>query len=344
MRLPASMIVVCVLLSFPPDTGAITWNVPADVPSIQAGIDSARVADTVVVSCGTYYEHGLQMKSGIVLVSEHGVAECVTIDAQGLERAFYCVDLDDATRIQGFSVTGGLAPGVVYSDQHGAGMQCWRSSPTIANCRFRLNSAELGGAGISCYGGSSPMIVDCEFVDNSADAGGGVCCDVSSPTILRCVFMENSGLIAGGGLFCLSSSPVITSCTFLRNYSSFHGSGLACFNGGDIILAKTIIAFGLEEPAVVGDAMTTVTLTCCDVFGNEGGDWWGVIDGQNGQSGNISEDPMFCDDCPRLQECSPCLHGHGCGRMGPYGIGCPCGGGPSSSHGKTWSYLKLLYR
>jgi hypothetical protein len=50
----------------------VTWNVPADAPTIQAGIDSASVGDIVFVECGTYYEHDIVMKSGLSFFSETG--------------------------------------------------------------------------------------------------------------------------------------------------------------------------------------------------------------------------------------------------------------------------------
>ena len=84
-----------------------TWNVPLDAATIQAGIDSASVGDTVLVECGTYYEYGLSPKSGVVLLSETGQADCVTIDAQDLAPGFMCFNLDTTTVIQGFAVIHG---------------------------------------------------------------------------------------------------------------------------------------------------------------------------------------------------------------------------------------------
>jgi hypothetical protein len=84
-----------------------------------------------------------------------------------------------------------------------------------------------------------------------------------------------------------------------------------------------------------------------------GGDWVDCIADQNGINGNMSEDPLFCDednDNYYLQECSPCLDAEGCGRIGALGLGCPCGGGdtagidPYEDQGATWSRIKSLFR
>jgi hypothetical protein len=89
------------------------------------------------------------------------------------------------------------------------------------------------------------------------------------------------------------------------------------------ILENTIIASSITGGAVVcfsGD----ITLTCCDIYGNGGGDWTGCIAGQYGINGNVSVDPLFCapgDTNFHLSSDSPCLVGE-CGRIGAYGAGC----------------------
>ncbi|MCB9466578.1 MAG: hypothetical protein H6682_22975 [Candidatus Eisenbacteria bacterium] len=72
-------------------------------------------------------------------------------------------------------------------------------------------------------------------------------------------------------------------------------------------------------------------MKCCDVYGNEGGDWTDCIAGQEGTGGNISADPLFCDreaGNVDLDWDSPCLPRdwasveHPCGRMGARLGGC----------------------
>jgi len=74
-----------------------------------------------------------------------------------------------------------------------------------------------------------------------------------------------------------------------------------------------------------------------------------TVRSQIGSNGNFSEDPLFCDGCYYLQACSPCAPGNhpddvNCGLIGAYGVGCPCGGGPTAVDRTSWSSLKALYR
>ena len=76
-----------------------------------------------------------------------------------------------------------------------------------------------------------------------------------------------------------------------------------------------------------GTAMPT--LTCCNLFGNEGGDWGDCIADQYGVDGNISADPMLCDPDNgdfRLDVGSPCAPfsppNEECDLIGAWPVGC----------------------
>ena len=90
-------LVYCAFLALALPLHAATVEVPGEQPTIQAGIDAAGVGDTVLVACDTYYEHDIVLKSGVVLLSETGEADCVTIDAQHLGRVLYCSGADSTT-------------------------------------------------------------------------------------------------------------------------------------------------------------------------------------------------------------------------------------------------------
>jgi len=453
-RLPLLVLVAALLsvaATLPTAVYATTIHVPADQPTIQGGLNAAGSGDTVLVACGTYYEHDISMKSGICLRSETGKADCVTIHAQGLGRVLYCDGVDNSARIEGFTITGGLATGDSWPPNVGGGMSCNSSFPTLTNCTFSGNSATNYGGGMYCNY-SSPTLADCIFLGNSVDVhwGGGVYCHCSSPSLTDCTFYGNSageggggissfdlpsptlsnctfsgnstnGFYGGGGILCFSSSPTVTGCTFSGNSangfvggggisccscspavtdcifsgnSASRGGGISCYyssptvtgcifsgnsagNGGGIScdvsfppianctfsensasvngaslsyslgsssVQNTIIAFSTSGRAIYcDDAGSVPALSCCDVYGNAGGDWVGCIAGQAGTNGNFSSDPLFCAPESgdfRLNCTSPCANRSGCGQIGAFGVGC----GPTAVHNTTWGRIKSMFR
>ena len=83
MRLPwLALPALLALVSASGLSSATTIRVPHDQPTIQIGIHAASPGDTVLVACGTYFEHEIRMKELITLRSETGRPECVTIDAE----------------------------------------------------------------------------------------------------------------------------------------------------------------------------------------------------------------------------------------------------------------------
>jgi len=130
--------------------------------------------------------------------------------------------------------------------------------------------------------------------------GGGIAAEYAMPTVRRCTLSGNLG-DQGGGIWCDANSP--------------------------LLIENSIITFSVDGGALRCDASAVPTLTCCDIYGNVGGDWTGLIAEQLGQNGNICLDPWFCDAANgnyHLAEVSPCIGGT-CGQIGAWGIGC---GGP----------------
>jgi hypothetical protein len=150
---------------------------------------------------------------------------------------------------------------------------------------------------------------------------GGVLCANASPTIRECVFENCFGGWQGGNIACFNSYCRISSCTFVGGGAQY--GGCLYSRESDPILENCIIAFGSEGVAIDGDA----SLSCCDIYGNLGGDWVGNIAGQFGQNGNLSSDPIFCDydnSNFHLQLISPCgsIINDECGLIGALEAGC----------------------
>ena len=101
-----------------------TIHVPADQPTIQAGINIAIVGDTVLVADGIYTGAGNRDidfgGKNIVLKSENG-PDVTIIDCQGTEsephRGFYFHSGEDSTAVvDGFTIRGGFG---LYDDPSG---------------------------------------------------------------------------------------------------------------------------------------------------------------------------------------------------------------------------------
>lgn len=311
------------------------WRVRADgtgdAPTIQAAIDSAGVSDTVLVEAGTYTGNGnrdISLRGKLVVViSESGPALTI-LNCEGTvavpHRAFD-VTLGEGPNsvISGFTITGGVALSQPpYPDwPMGGGIRCLSSSPVVQNCIFLNNSAQNGGGGLAAVNMSAPSVIDCRFAENQATYGGGLYFyEQSSGTATNCVFIGNSASIDGGAVEAsYSSLPHITGCSFIEN-SALIGGGVQCYGGSDAVIEnctfvdnaathgsaassnwsdvtinKSIIAFGHNGPVSNCVNFGSISLSCCDVFGNDGGDWVECFEGQDGISGNFSLNPVFCD-------------------------------------------------
>jgi hypothetical protein len=327
--------------------GARIWHVPADAATIQAGIDSSSSGDEVVVACDTYYEHDLMLKSGIVLRAASSSSDCVTIDAQQSGSVIICQDVDNTTVIEGFVLQHGAVLGP-FPDNAGGGIYCSNSSPTIRHCVLRENGAQYGG-GLYCRDSSSPVLEDCRIVDNTSQiSGGGVhCFNSSSPALTSCIVSGNLAGVGGGGLYASSlSTPMLANCTFFGNSAS-DGAALACWDLSAPTLSNVLIAFNRDGEGILYRTGSDPALTCCNMFGNDGGDWIGDLSFQLGVNGNIGADPQFCSSVPHLhqnwtlQSDSPCTPAQSaCGLIGALGVGCASVG----VRQETWGAVKSLYR
>lgn len=243
----------------------------------------------------------------------------------------------------------------------------------LTDCTFSGNAvgslfgSRLSGGGLCVR--ASAEIVNCTFVDNVSQdyPGGGLSFipnDASDHLSLSgCTFVNNRVAPwewwegGGGGMATWSWGEIanvsITGCTFAGNgvYRSFNGGGgLAFLGGADVVMQNTLIAFNDSGGAVYCSGASNLTLICCDIYGNVGGNWTGCIADLAGINNNFSADPRFCDTLSgdfRVEDCSPCLpgnhpYGHECGGIvGAHDAGCACGTLVAPT---TWGSIKAMYR
>ncbi len=235
----------------------------------------------------------------------------------------------------------------------GGGVYCGSSSPTFINCIFSGNQSTQEGGGVYCAGGSSPTFLDCTFSDNTAiiSPGGGIhiWCSDTCPTIVSgCIFDHNEAGTSGGGIFIYSQGlTTVTNCTFFANRAD-NGGGLH-FYGSSGTVENTIIAFSTEGGAIYcPDPADVPALSCCNFYGNVGGDWTGLIADSVSVNGNMSEDPKFCNPPAGdygLGADSPCLAvNNDCGTLvGAQGEACTAEYAQQVER-ESWSAVKALYR
>ncbi|MEZ5464970.1 MAG: choice-of-anchor Q domain-containing protein [Lysobacteraceae bacterium] len=177
-------------------------------------------------------------------------------DIQG-DNSFHVVLVDGSsgtaittsTVIDGFIITGGLAPGDPNLLPNGGGLLCLgrgggnACSPTLSNLDFRGNqSNQHGGAMFNdgSGGSSSPLLSDVSFSGNSAGIDGGAMYNggwnsgTSSPTLSNVDFTANDAGRDGGALFndgaSGTSNPVLNNVHFTANDAVRDGG--AMFNNG----------------------------------------------------------------------------------------------------------------
>ena len=242
------------------------------------------------------------------------------------------------------------------------------SHPTLESCGFAFNEAKAGslssggavdaatvGGGVACAT-NDLVINDCIFTENigsveaatSLSLAGGMACLQSSPQISSSLFRGNqvsatpitlpSEPPIAGGLALLHSSASVSSCTFEGNLVPDAGrkslaGGISVAGNSSPVFSNDIIAFSPVGVGIACDEVGTVTLTCCDVYGNGGGDWVGCIEDQLGVEGNIHLDPLFCGELNpempfSLASSSPCAPeiNPDCGLIGALPVGCTASG------------------
>jgi predicted outer membrane repeat protein/parallel beta-helix repeat protein len=396
--------VILLVLALPAAAGARTWLIEddgsGDAPTIQAGIDSAAAADTVLLADGTYTGAGnrdIDFKGkAIVVRSQSGNCNLCVIDCEasgGDQHTGFIFDSGEDTTsvLEGVTVMGGYR-------EDGGGVACYYCSPKfnaccftgnaatqiggvfdminstaiINNCLFLSNEATAGGAiytdhcsitlsgctfnsntasgngGALYLHANTPTLVDCTISNNSGLRGGGMYLDGGcSASIAYCKFYENEAQYMGGGMRCSNASPTLENCTFACDSSAWGGAAVDLASGDEPGFTNVLIAFSRTGKAIECEGSGAgIGFACCNIYGNEGGDWVGCIAVHAGLNGNMSSDPRFCDlpsGDVHVESCSPCLAGNNtCGvDIGSGGSGCGCG---EATEPTTWGGVKALYR
>lgn len=153
----------------------------------------------------------------------------------------------------------------VVTFNSGEGPDCVLNGLTITNGR---------SGGVYCED-SSPTLLRCVFTHNRARGGGGMYNKNSTPTLINCTFSSNSASMSGGGVSNRNSSPNLVKCTFTRN-SAGGGGGMSNSRVSKPMLTNCI--FSRNSAEVSGGAISSggledsaPTLKNCTLVGNSAG-------------------------------------------------------------------------
>ncbi len=233
----------------------------------------------------------------------------------------------------------------------GAMFAYWTSIINVTSCFFSGNSSPLGGA-IHWVYPFGAVLANCTFDGNTGSRGGAVFWHAdSNGTVTNTNFVNNSAQ-NGSGIYCWEAAVTVSNCTFSANdadsgiiFCSADSSGPAT-----PIIENSIVAFNSAGGAVAcSDVGYMPTLACCNIYGNDGGDWVGCIADQGDTNGNLSLDPLFCNRFTGnlyLRDDSPCLPANNsCSVLiGAFGSGCGfmCGDTNGDSSGPNVVDLTYL--
>lgn len=137
---------------------------------IQAAIDAAADADTVLVAPGTYQENINFMGKAITVRSDQGAAVTIIDGGAADTVAYFGNGETTASVLDGFTLQNGLASaGPLASTGNGGGFYIIEASPTIRNNIITGNIADHPGFGIEINRGSP--IIDGNTITNNRCSG-----------------------------------------------------------------------------------------------------------------------------------------------------------------------------
>lgn len=250
-RAPLVLILTLALALVPASLASII-HVPADQPTIQAGINAAANGDTVLVSPGTYVEN-INFNGKAITVRSSNGPKVTIIDGGGIAPVVtFATSETRSSVISGFTIQNGSS--TLSSQYDGGGIYVSSASPTIKSNIIQDNTACSAGGGIALEF-ASPLIQGNTISSNrqagcsGGVGGGGISIGgASTAQVIGNKIENNTWSTAGGGGISLFAAglPLIENNLIVGN-SSTQGGGIYMVNEADEIIVQNVIAKNLAS-------------------------------------------------------------------------------------------------
>ena len=212
----------------------------------------------------------------------------------------------------------------------------------IRNTVFENNISATNGGALKMYGAFSATIDSSTFTNNQTfgEYGGGAMALIGDGEVnVLHTLIANNTSSDGGAIMCNSTSTVLSNCTIIGNTDTDTSPGL---NASAILVHTGNESFTILNTILWGNVINfddynggTLNISYSDIEGGESGIL--ISDNNTGAlnwgSGNINQDPIFCDQGNgdyTIDAISPCVgSGENGANIGAFDIGC-------SHDGPTW--------
>jgi PKD repeat protein len=223
-------------------------NIPADQPTIQAGINASVVGDTVLVQPGIYPEDinfngkNITVTSQFLIYQDSTLIEQTLILGTGNSSVVKFENNEtNVAKLNGFTITGGSG-----NQSKGGGIYCSDSSPTLSNLIISGNSISgtnlLQGGGIYCNN-TSINIHSSKIINNTVSSNNGYCRGAglyiynSDEAILENLLIDNNESTSyensrGGGIYLGESNNINFTNSTISNNLIYTNSNTEAQGGG----------------------------------------------------------------------------------------------------------------
>jgi hypothetical protein len=263
----AALLVVGIGIGLNVTALAATIRVPQDQPTITAGVAAANNGDTVLISDGTYNEHGIVITQALTLTSVNGSA-VTTVNGQGLVGGggIFTVNATntDAVNIQGLTITGG-------GSSSGTTVKQISGLLEVQNCVFATNyNASIVGSQQS-----NTMVIDCVIRNNNAENFAGVL----GAIVVGCLLVNNTG----ANNPCVLVNCNATNCTVYNNTGGVLGNPWTVGGMQDGTADNCIFwgNSGYTNQQVYSSTGNTLPVN------------YSIVQGGYSGTGNLSSNPLF---------------------------------------------------